>query len=134
TGKLTDKKTKEPLIDAQISLLKVEDSTLVKGSLVDEEGIYLITDIEPNDYILRVISFGYTDIFKRIQVPEGETQMDFPMSTDDKLIDEVTIEARAIRVEQKGDTTQYNADAFKTAPDASVEDLISKMPGITVEN
>lgn len=134
TGKLTDKKTKEALVEAQISLLNVADSTMVKGSLVDEEGIYRMTDIEPKEYILRILSFGYSDIYKRIQVPEGETQMDFSLSADPKLIDEVTVEAKAIRVEQKGDTTQYNADAFKTAPDATVEDLITKMPGITLEN
>ncbi len=34
----------------------------------------------------------------------------------------------------KGDTLQYNADAYKVNPDASGEDLIRKMPGITVEN
>src|SRR5204863_8119425 len=32
---------------------------------------------------------------------------------------------------QAGDTTQYNAKAFKTNPDANAEDLINKMPGIT---
>src|SRR5690606_6931434 len=33
-----------------------------------------------------------------------------------------------------GDTTEYNASAFKTNPDAVAEDLITKMPGITNEN
>src|SRR5205085_12440292 len=34
----------------------------------------------------------------------------------------------------KGDTTQYNADAFKTSRDATSEDLVTKMPGITIQD
>ncbi len=46
----------------------------------------------------------------------------------------VVVEGRQIRVEQKGDTAQYNAGAFKANPDASAEELVTKMPGISVEN
>jgi hypothetical protein len=37
-------------------------------------------------------------------------------------------------VKQIGDTTEYNAGSFKVNPDATAEDLVKKMPGITVEN
>ena len=35
---------------------------------------------------------------------------------------------------QKGDTTIMKAEAFKVNPDANAEELVKKMPGITVEN
>ncbi|MGD0712435.1 MAG: outer membrane beta-barrel protein, partial [Bacteroidales bacterium] len=38
------------------------------------------------------------------------------------------------RVEQIGDTTQYHADGYKTKSDATGEDLVTKMPGITQTN
>jgi hypothetical protein len=34
----------------------------------------------------------------------------------------------------KGDTTEINASNFKTNPDASAEDLVKKMPGVTSNN
>ncbi|MBS1660875.1 MAG: outer membrane beta-barrel protein, partial [Bacteroidetes bacterium] len=37
----------------------------------------------------------------------------------------------AIRL--KGDTTEFNADSFRTQPNASVEDLLKKLPGIQVD-
>ena len=46
----------------------------------------------------------------------------------------VEIKGTAERAEQKGDTTQYNAAAFKVTQDATTEDLVKKMPGITIEN
>lgn len=44
----------------------------------------------------------------------------------------VTVTSKTPPVQQKGDTTQFNASQFKVNPDATVEDLIKKMPGITV--
>ncbi|MFM2285643.1 MAG: hypothetical protein RLZZ543_1140, partial [Bacteroidota bacterium] len=46
----------------------------------------------------------------------------------------VEIEGAQQRAVQKGDTTEMNADAFKVNPDATAEDLVKKMPGITVDN
>ncbi|MNU64285.1 hypothetical protein D3C71_535570 [compost metagenome] len=122
------------LMDVRVALLSVPDSSVVKVAMTDEEGSYKMTDLTPGTYILKVTSLEYSDQVKRIELPAGKTVMDFVMKTDTKLIDEVTVEAKAIRVEQKGDTTQYNAEAYKTNPDATVQDLITKMPGITLEN
>ncbi|CAK9249797.1 unnamed protein product [Sphagnum jensenii] len=47
------------------------------------------------------------------------------------MLKTVTVEAKAIAVEQKNDTTEYNAATYKTNPDATAEDLLNKMPGIS---
>jgi hypothetical protein len=133
SGKVSDLKTSETLMDARVTLLAAADSSVVKAVNTDENGMYSFTELVPGSYILRVTLFEYVDQFKNITLPEGKTVSDFVLKTDTKL-EEVTVEANAIRVEQKGDTTQYNADAYKTNPDATVQDLITKMPGITLEN
>jgi hypothetical protein len=46
---------------------------------------------------------------------------------------EVVIEARRSTGTQKGDTTLFNADAFKTMKDASAQTLIEKLPGVSSE-
>lgn len=122
------------LMDVRVALLSVPDSSVVKVAMTDENGNYTMADLTPGTYFLKVTSLEYSDQVKRIELPTGKTVMDFVMKTDTKLIDEVTVEAKAIRVEQKGDTTQYNAESYKTNPDATVQDLITKMPGITLEN
>ncbi len=121
-------------MDARIMLLAPADSSVVKATASDEKGMYSLTDLTPGNYLIKVSFFEYADQIKPIQLPEGNTLMDFVMKTDAKLIDGVTVEANAVRVEQKGDTTQYNADSYKTNPDATVQDLVTKMPGITLEN
>ncbi|MNJ86635.1 hypothetical protein D3C87_41390 [compost metagenome] len=133
SGKISDNKTSESLMDARVALLSASDSSVVKAANSDENGSYMLTDLAPGNYILKVTLFEYVDQLRNITLPEGKTVVNIPLKTDTKL-EEVTIEANAIRVEQKGDTTQYNADAYKTNPDATVQDLITKMPGITLEN
>ncbi len=44
----------------------------------------------------------------------------------------VNIKVQAVTI--KGDTTEMNAGSFKVNPDASAEDLVSKMPGVTSSN
>jgi hypothetical protein len=134
SGKITDKQTSESLMDVRVELLSPTDSSVVKVTVSDENGLYTLSDLTAGSYILKVTFFEYTDQVKRVDLPAEKTVMDFAMKTDAKLIDGVTVEAKAVRVEQKGDTTQYNADSYKTNPDATVQDLITKMPGITLEN
>ena len=55
------------------------------------------------------------------------------IALDSKVINEVVVVGQGTAV-QKGDTTIMKAEAFKVNPDASAEDLVKKMPGITVEN
>lgn len=133
SGKITDIKTSEPLMDARVALLNLSDSSVVKAMNTDENGTYAFTELTPGKYLLKVTLFEYADQLRNIELPEGKTIMDVLLKTDTKL-EEVTVEANAVRVEQKGDTTQYNAESYKTNPDATVQDLITKMPGITLEN
>ena len=55
------------------------------------------------------------------------------MEEDVQSIGQVSVEARATRAQQKGDSLVYNAEAFKVMQGSTAEDLLSKMPGIVVE-
>lgn len=55
------------------------------------------------------------------------------MSEDARLLGEVSVQGRATRAEQKGDSLMYNAEAFQVMMGSSAEDLLAKMPGIVVE-
>jgi hypothetical protein len=48
-------------------------------------------------------------------------------------LDEVEITGYRPAARLRGDTLDFDAQAFKVNPDASAEDLIRRMPGITVD-
>jgi hypothetical protein len=56
------------------------------------------------------------------------------MRAGNNELSNVTVKGHQVRAEQMGDTTQFHADAYKTHPDATAEDLVTKMPGVTSDN
>ncbi len=50
-----------------------------------------------------------------------------------KELQEVIVQGQTPPVKQKNDTLEYSASAFKVNPDANADDIIKKMPGITIE-
>lgn len=80
------------------------------------------------------ISFiGYKPFDKTVANTGKTVDMGSVMLTPDaQNISEVVVQADAPMSTQKGDTLQMNASSFKANPDASSEDLLQKMPGVTV--
>lgn len=69
-------------------------------------------------------------------IPETNS-VDFTLPTLTLVNEIIPMEAAIIKVQAvtvKGDTTEMNAGSFKVNPDASAEDLVSKMPGVTSSN
>ncbi len=126
--------TEEPVEGVKILVL-TEDSTLVTGGLSEEDGSYELRINTTAKHIVKASYFGLKDWYNTLEIQTGKTtEMNIKMLSDAGLLEGVTIEAVAVRVYQDGDTTIYNADQFKVNPDASIEDLIKKMPGITLED
>ena len=50
-----------------------------------------------------------------------------------KQLGEVVVVSKIPPVQQKGDTLEYNASQFKVNPDATAEDMVKKLPGVTVD-
>ncbi|MBX7182895.1 MAG: outer membrane beta-barrel protein [Bacteroidia bacterium] len=133
-GVVLDESSRISLVGANVLLVSIPDSSKSIGTTTDIEGRFKMVVQESGQYKLRVSylgSYTYTQ-------PLGRISDDLDLGTiflkpKSLNLTEARVEERAVRAEQKGDTTQYNANAFKTNPDASLEDLAKKMPGITME-
>ncbi|MEO6904199.1 MAG: TonB-dependent receptor [Bacteroidia bacterium] len=133
-GQLTDQ-TKEPLIGASVVLLNPNDSSLIKGSVADVDGNFSIENVQPANYLVRISFIGYEDLFISKQLTTASINLGrLVLKEKATKLNQVTIIGAVVPVQQKGDTTQINASAYKTNPDATAEDLINKMPGITLQN
>jgi Outer membrane protein beta-barrel family/CarboxypepD_reg-like domain len=133
-GKIIDSAAKQPLADATIAVLKLADSSSVAFTISDTKGNFEIKDIESGDYRLLVTYQGYQNISKKFSINATNKFFDAATLLMEKrtlLLDEVIVEAAPITVKQ--DTIDYRASAFKTKPNATVEDLLKKLPGVQVE-
>jgi uncharacterized membrane protein YgcG len=133
TGKVTDGVAKTPMIGANVLIKTVTDSLLL-GTVTGAEGKFEI--VRPNIPSVKVeITFiGYKTISITHQFRQPLELGELILLEDTKVLGEVLIEGQVPVGEVKGDTTSFNANAFKTQENAQAEDLIRKMPGITMQN
>lgn len=131
-GIVKDKGTQEGLISATVQLL-AQDSTTAYTS-TDLQGRYEFKKLRAGSYTLQISYIGYKTHRQQLTVSASENKrVDVEMVEDVKLLDEVSVQGRATRAEQRGDTLLYNAEAFKVMQGSSAEDLLAKMPGVVVE-
>ncbi len=118
-----------------VQLLKAADSSAFKTTVSDSSGTFLFSNLETGNYVLRATAIGFETFSKAVSLTAAEPSVDMddvyiPKKTT--TLEGVVIVASAPAVSQKGDTTQFSASQYKVNPDATAEDLIKKMPGITV--
>jgi len=133
SGILIDNESKEPLTGAHINLLNLADSSSFDG-ITEENGSFLFEKLKPGKYSFKGSYVGFVEIIKEIDLRGNLNLGALGLTTEPLQIEGVEVKGKAIIATQKGDTTQFNAAAFKTNPDASADELVRKMPGITVEN
>ena len=134
SGKLVDKETKEAVVGANVLLINIKDSTASKFAASDPNGEFIISQAPRAFYRLQIKTVNYKLYNQIIRLTQDVNLGVIQLTPDTTILESVKIQGQVIPVEQKGDTTVYNANAFETNPDASASDLVSKMPGITVSD
>ncbi|MBL0310301.1 MAG: outer membrane beta-barrel protein [Bacteroidetes bacterium] len=133
-GIITDQSDGTSMPGATLKLVSMKDTTNWKGTATDADGKFEFTSVANGSYKLRINYTGYSVRDEMVFVRDADKHLGaLPMNKGSLDLKDVNIVENAIRVEQKGDTAEYNAKAYKTNPDATTEDLITKMPGITSE-
>ena len=133
SGSLTDNTGN--FIPGAIIKVTTIDSLYVGGASSDSIGNFSLS-LSPNQkYILKFSYLGYSNRYKRIETFNEPLQLGkILLKETAKNLTEVEVKTTQTRGEQKGDTTSFNSETFKTNPDATAEDLLKKMPGVTSDN
>ncbi|MEE4177858.1 MAG: TonB-dependent receptor [Bacteroides sp.] len=132
-GTVIDLSDQSPLPGAHVTLISQRDTTRLVRGITDLNGKFSLRAVRGN-YLLRVSYMGFETVEQNIRASEAVNETGrIGLAQISEVLGEVIISGVAPTTHQRGDTTAYNAAAFKTNPDANAEDLIRKMPGITVE-
>jgi len=123
---------------ATVSIYRSENGALVSYQLSNNFGKFLFKEL-PVGVALRIVAtnVGYGATKKEFIIREETKEIDLNtlvMERQPLALKEVTIEGAPPPVLMRGDTLEFNADAFKLDSNAVVEDMLKKLPGITVWN
>lgn len=133
TGTVADE-TGSPLPGAHLSLLYPWGEE-VKTTVSENDGRFLFSEIEKGGYRLKTTFLGYADLVGEVNLKEKNLDLGtLRLEPDATRLGEVEVTEKIPIATQDGDTTSFNADAFKVLKDASAGDLVEKMPGVVIED
>lgn len=132
-GKVIEGEKKEAMIGANVLVKTVTDSLLV-STVTGVDGSFEVRRPDIPNVKLEIIFLGYQKITKVHNRGDALDLGTLVLVEDSKLLGEVIIEGQVVVGEVKGDTTSFNANAFRTRENADVEDLVRKLPGVTIQN
>jgi hypothetical protein len=134
SGTVIDGNDKQPVIGAFVTAHDLRDTTHRVSVATDINGKFLIGGLKKRTYELTIQSVSYARFSRTVEITRALTDLGtIGLTMDSKVLKEVVVIGQGTAV-QKGDTTIMAAESFKVNPDANAEDLVKKMPGITVEN
>ncbi len=136
-GKIVDSSGSRPLGLATVTVFKAADTAIITYRLSTPEGEFKVPGIPLDINCRAVISYsGYSVYRKEFSISAAQSTLDIgtiTLAPDAKSLDEVLLIAERPPVVVKKDTIEFNASAFKTLPNALVEDLLKKLPGVMVD-
>ncbi len=138
SGRAIDSNDKSGLAGATVKLLKAnKDSTLVKGVSTDIDGYFRFADVGQGRYIVSINYIGYKSYNKNIAVTKNSGNIklgDIALEASSIMLKEAVVTGVKTEIVVKEDTVEYNADSYKTQPNAVVEDLLKRLPGVEVDS
>ncbi len=134
--RVADRATCEAVIGAVAELRSRTDSLaspLYTASGTDGSGVF--QHVPAGDYRLTLTSLGYDSLRHDLKVGTAVVMLDsLWLTSRAEAIDRVVIETPALRSSVHGDTLSYHAAAYKVAFGTDAGSLLSKMPGLEIDD
>ncbi len=135
-GNVQDTIAGSPLYSAVVMAVRLKDSVLIAHTRSDAKGFFALKNM-PIDTVQVIISHpNFSDKSFYVFGSQANYAFDFGkiiLPPKSHSLNEIVIYAYKDPVYYKGDTLIYTADSFKVKPNATVEDLLKKLPGIRVD-
>jgi len=132
SGMVMDDVTRAAVAGARVVVTFPADTVIRSGANAGTNGRFKVAGLQDVTYEFHVTSVGYRKT--SVIVKATDSMVVIRMRMDTVQSREVLVEGKVAAMQQRGDTVEMNAAAFKASRDASTEDLVQKMPGITIQD
>lgn len=122
----------EPLVSASVRVLAAGDSAVVNGMVTGPTGAFAISGLKKGKYIVELSYVGFRTKYNNVDLAANKDLGSLQLDEDAIMLKETTVTAIKTPITVKEDTVEFNADSYRTAPNAVVEDLLKRLPGVEV--
>ena len=136
-GKVVEKDTGDPVVQATVQLLSLPDSTYINGAATLADGSFELPKAAAGKYLMKISFIGYKNIMEQLTLTNQRTNVDVgtkKLELDAIALREAVVTAMAAQVQVVEDTLLYNANAYRTPEGAMLEELVKKLPGAEVDD
>lgn len=133
TGTVVEQDTKDAVIQATASLLSGEK--VVSNAVTNADGKFSVKAPSDGTFTLRITYVGFKTYTKKITVADGKgvSAGTISLAPDAIMLQGATVTAHLAKVQSKGDTLIFNADAYRVPEGSVVEELVKRMPGADID-
>ncbi len=135
-GKVVDSDS-QPLVGVTTQIIEYPDSVRKGYMITSAKGDFSFNGIKPGNYVVNFSMVGMDAVRKIVEVQDTTTVLNIGpvvMTETSVTLDDAVVTAVKASVVAKQDTIEFNAGSFKTQANASVEDLLKKLPGVEVDS
>lgn len=101
----------------------------------NNNGVYVFSGVKSGRYIVEASYIGLKNAYTDISVGSSNvTVPDMKLLESSIELKEVVVKGVKTAVKVMEDTVEFNADSYKTQPNAVVEDLLKRLPGVEVDS
>lgn len=132
TGKLFNSNA-EPITFANVILLSKENK-FIEGTITEEDGAYVLKDIEPGSYIIKYQFLGYETKVNQLEISKNFTLQSVTLKEDKEYLDEVVVKGTIPLIERKIDRVIFNVEESVAASGGNAVDALKVTPRLLIRN
>ncbi len=134
SGTITDKETKEAVVGASVLVVGTQ-----RGAQTDFDGKYLIQQVEPGVYTLRITAVGYapievSDVNVKADVNTDQTLAISKTETDINKTITVVGKQDRLKIRETSGAVTITREEIKTKPVTTVDELLTQVAGVVTNN
>ena len=124
----------KPIENATLLFVPENKSLRIKYAITDVNGFYNSRLAMNTTYNIEVSSLGYEKINQKTGALKSDIEHNFYLKREKQFLNEVLLNYKYKAIEKKKDTTTYNLKSFVNGNENKMEDVITKLPGVKIEN
>ncbi|MBL7901601.1 MAG: TonB-dependent receptor [Bacteroidia bacterium] len=137
SGVVKEKSTTNPLPYVSVTIKSEKDSSLIAGTITNEEGRFTLNNIQQGKCYIEVSFIGYATYRQSLFVGNLNSFLDagtIELSEDAKILEAVEVTAKQDEVTGKMDKKSYTLENNLTQNGGTVLQAVQNLPGVTVQD
>ncbi|WP_158250469.1 TonB-dependent receptor domain-containing protein [Aquimarina sp. I32.4] len=135
SGTILDKNLQEPLAFSSV-VVKDDKGTIVMGTITEDSGQFILTDLAPQTYTIEIEFIGYKSQQHSIELKSGVSVKDLTIYLEEnvEMLEGVLVTAQKSTIEQRIDRKIVNVGKDLISQGPSAIDLMNNLPSVNINS